>query len=277
MNLKLVKHPFNGKMVIGIISLILLLSSFNKGYAKNIATITLDTASLENKSAVVPAGARFIAALKKGKKITIVTMGTSLTGGEWCWPDVMMNNWLKKAFPGQITFFNEGVSASSSSVGPNNNPALSGLGKLPVVIAHKPDVVFIEFTTKDAYLPYKISLEDSRKNLNLIIDKILSANPNTEIILQTMNTVMDKPGSGSHASDRPKLAEYTQGYRNVAKARGLLIVDHYPNWEKLMKENPGVFDQLVPDRIHPQLSGYKKILLPELKKILAPTSAAPDK
>jgi len=235
------------------------------------ASFILNAASLEKKSAFALSGARFIDALKNGKKIIIVTMGTSLTNGTWSWPDVMMNDWFNKEFPGQVICFNEGVGASSSNVGPGNNPALSGMGKLPTVIAHKPDVVFIEFATNDSYLPYEISPDESRKNLNLIIDRILAANPKTEIILQTMNTVMDKLDSGPHASDRPGLAQYFQGYRDIAKARNLLLVDHYLNWAKLMKEDPARFDQLVPDGIHPQLSGYKEILLPELKKTLAPT------
>jgi len=121
--------------------------------------------------------AKFVESLRAGKKLTIVTMGTSLTGGTWRWPDVMMKDWLDKDFPGQVTLFNEAVGASASSVGPGNNPALSGLGKLPAVIAHKPDLVFIEFAVNDAYIPYKISLADSKKNLNTIIDKILESNP----------------------------------------------------------------------------------------------------
>lgn len=233
------------------------------------ASFILNATSPEMKTTNTPSGARFIGSLRKGEKITIVTMGTSLTGGTWRWPDVMMNDWLNKEFPGQVVCFNEGVGASASSVGPGNNPALSGIGKLPAVIAHKPDVVFIEFATNDAYLPYKISPDESKKNLNLIIDKILDANPQTEIILQTMNSVMDKPGSGPHASDRPNITQYFQAYRDVAKARNLLLVDHYPNWAKLMKEDPARFDQLVPDRIHPQFPGYQEILLPELKKVLA--------
>ena len=170
--------------------------------------------------------------------------------------------------PGLVPLSNAGGGASASSVGPDNNHALSGLGKLPAVLSHKPDVVFIEFATNDAYLPYKISLEDSRKNLNTIIDAILAANPQTEIILQTMNSVMDKPGSGPHATNRPKLAEYVQGYRDVAKARRLLLVDNYPNWQTLMTNDLGRFDKLVADRIHPQLAGYREIVLPELKKTL---------
>jgi len=222
-----------------------------------------------------PAPAAFIQRLKEHGKITIVTMGTSLTGGTWRWPDVMMSDWLNKEFPGQVTFFNEGVGASASSVGPGNNPALSGLGKLPAVIAHKPDVVFVEFTTNDAYLPYKISLEDSKKNLNTIIDGVLKANPKAEIILQTMNPVKDKPEHGADpaATQRPKLAEYAEGYRQVAKLRNLRLIDHYPHWLKLMQESSDEFDKLVPDGVHPRADGYERILLPELKRALGASAS----
>ena len=217
-----------------------------------------------------PPPAAFIQRLQAGEKITIVTMGTSLTGGQWRWPDVMMGDWLDREFTGQIALFNEGVGASASSVGPGNNDALSGLGKLPAVLAHKPDVVFIEFSINDAYLPYKITPDDSKKNLNTIIDRILAADPKTEIILQTMNSVKDKPehGADGAASQRPKLADYVEGYRQVAKARGLRLVDHYPHWLKLMQENPAEFDRLVPDGVHPQVNGYCDVLLPVLKRTL---------
>ena len=222
--------------------------------------------------ATVPPPAAFIQRLQAGEKITIVTMGTSLTGGQWRWPDVMMVGWLDRDYTGRVALFNEGVGASASSVGPGNNAALSGLGKLPAVLAHKPDVVFIEFSINDAYLPYKITLEDSKKNLNTIIDRILAANPKTEIILQTMNAVKDKPehGADGAATQRPKLAEYVEGYREVAKVRGLRLVNHYPHWQKLMQENPTEFDRLVPDGVHPQGEGYWNVLLPELKHELMP-------
>jgi lysophospholipase L1-like esterase len=221
-------------------------------------------------------GARFIESLRAGKKVTIVTMGTSLTGGTWRWPDVMMNDWLNKEWPGQAVLCNEGVGASASSMGFNGNMATSGLGKLDAVIAHKPDVVFIEFGTNDAFLPYKISVDDSKKNLNTMIDRIVAANPATEVILQTMNSCMDQaqPGGGKHASDRPQVAAYFEGYREVARARGLLLVDHYRNWSKIMTNDLQLFDRLVPDRIHPQAEGYQQILLPELKATLCPPPAA---
>lgn len=119
--------------------------------------------------------------------------------------------------------------------------------------------------------------EDSIKNLNTIIDGILQANPQTEIILQTMNPVKDKPGQGVNggASQRPKLADYIDGYRQVARDRGLRLVDHFPNWRKLMLENPAEFDRLVPDGIHPRAEGYRTVLLPELQRPLAPPPPPP--
>ena len=218
-------------------------------------------------------GARFIQALRSGRKVTIVTMGTSLTG---LWPGVMVNDWLNLEWPGQVTLCNEGVGASASShLGFSGNPqANSGLGKLDAVIAHKPDVVFIEFGVNDAFRPYKISLEASKKNLNTMVGRLLAANPATEIILQTMNSCLDHPTLGSHATDRPQVAAYYQGYREVAKARGLLLVDHYPNWLKIMTNDRPLFDRLVPDRIHPQVPGLQQVLLPELKTTLCPPLAA---
>lgn len=215
--------------------------------------------------------AAFVQSLKKGNKVTIVTMGTSLTGGTYRWPDIMMQDWLDKDFPSQVTLFNEGVGASSSSVGPGGNNQLSGLGRLPIVVAHKPDVVFIEFGINDAYLPYKISLSESRKNLEMIIDTILKANPKAEIILATMNSCKDDPKSDVKvSSDRPDLALYYQGYRDVAKAHNLLLIDYYPAWVKLMKAHPYQFHQFLPDGIHPTLEAYRSILLPILRKTLVP-------
>jgi acyl-CoA thioesterase-1 len=218
------------------------------------------------------AGARFMEELKQGRHITIVTLGTSLTGGTWRWPDVM-KEWLDKEYPGLVTMHNLGVGASASS----HPPGRSGLDMAKQCATLKPDVVFIEFATNDVYLPYKISLADSKKNLNSIIDTVLAANRQAEIILQTMNSCKDKPGSGPHATVRPQLADYFQGYRDVAKARGLLLVDHYPNWLKIMTEEPERFDRLVPDCIHPQTEGYQQILLPVLKRALLGNEEAVDR
>lgn len=90
--------------------------------------------------------------------------------------------WLDTDYPGQVAYQNEGVVASSSS----NPPKVCRLEKVKVVAAGNSDVVFIEFAVSDSYKPYNISVEESRKNLESIIDTLKKANPKVEIILQSM-------------------------------------------------------------------------------------------
>ena len=61
--------------------------------------------------------AKCIERLEKGENITIVTLGTSLTGGKWRWVDVMQQ-WLNNRYPGQVTIKNMGVGASASMTVP---------------------------------------------------------------------------------------------------------------------------------------------------------------
>lgn len=215
-----------------------------------------------------PRNAAFIQRLEAGHKITLVTMGSCR--GDW--PDVMIAGWLGRDYAGQVTYYNEDVEGSASSVGPGNDPDLSGLGKLPAVLAHQPDVVFIEFATNDAYLPYQITVEDSKNNLNTLIDRIQAENPQIEIILQTMIPVKDRPAHGTSgaATQRPRLAEYVEGYRQVAKARGLRLVDHFAIWQKLMMDDPAVYDQFTPDGIHPAADACWGYMLTEIRRALMP-------
>lgn len=104
--------------------------------------------------------AKFVQNLMDDKKITIAVLGTSLSEKGRGWPEVMMSEWLEAEYPGQVTLLNYGMGGSASSAG--DRP--TGFENIPAVIRGNPDVVFIEFATNDAYLPYKIRL----KNRNTI-------------------------------------------------------------------------------------------------------------
>jgi tRNA-Thr(GGU) m(6)t(6)A37 methyltransferase TsaA len=220
--------------------------------------------------------ARFLEKLQDGKPVTIVTMGTSLTAGSAGWPVAMME-WLDAEYPGKVTLHNLAVGGSASQTVPAMQSKQGvwkrcGLDRLTEAIACDPDVVFIEFAVNDAFAGYEITKESSRANLETIIQGLLEADPNTEIILQTMNPAMDTDGRSS-ASDRPDLAAYYQGYRDVAEDRSLLLIDHYVNWTNIIKNDPNQFLAFVPDGIHPNLKGCREIILPELKAALDPVSA----
>lgn len=214
---------------------------------------------------VVKGKAGFVNKLEKGEHIKIAALGTSLTGGKWRWFDVL-KEWLDEEYPGQVLYRNEGVGASASSYPPGN----SGLDKVKIVAEFKPDVVFIEFAVNDAYKPYNISVDESRDNLISIINTLKNANPEVEIILQTMNVVIDMPERNmTEATKRSELSEYLEMYRRVAKERGLLLIDHYPNWKRYLKiEGRDAYIRIVKDGIHPNMEGYREILLPELKRVL---------
>ena len=203
--------------------------------------------------------------LENGENLKIAALGTSLTGGTWRWFDVMAE-WLDEAYPGQVSYLNKGVGASASSYPPGS----SGLDKVKELAGFDPDVVFIEFAVNDAYKPYNISVDESRKNLESMIASLKNANPDVEIILQTMNVVIDMPELNmSEATKRSDLTEYLEMYRQVAYEKHLLLIDHYPNWEKYLKdEGRDAYIKIVTDGIHPSLKGYKNILLPELQKNL---------
>ncbi len=71
------------------------------------------------------------------------------------------------------------------------------------------------------------------------------------------------------STNRSDLPENLEMYRQVASAKYLLLIYHHQNQENYLKNEGRVaYIQIVNDGIHPNLKGYKKILLPELQKNL---------
>jgi len=162
---------------------------------------------------------------------------------------------LNAKYPGLATVINSGQCAMWSKWGVDNLAAR--------VLAKKPDTVFIEFAVNDAYLEYKTSVAQARQNLTNMIDRILSAKADTEIILMVMN-----PPVEIHLQRRPKFKDYYQMYRDVAKERKLRLIDHCPNWEQVLEKDKDLFAKYVPDRIHPGPEGCEKVITPAILKAL---------
>ena len=195
----------------------------------------------------------FVANLEKGTSQTIITYGTSLTqGGAWV---RQLQEALNKKFPGKAKVINSAQSGMWSKWGVDN------LDKR--VIEKAPDAVIIEFAINDAFLKYATSPEDARKNLENMIDRIKKTRSQCEIILMTMN-----PPTREHLERRPKIEDYYEMYRKVAKDRSLTLIDHEPNWQKILKDDPALFNKYVPDGIHPNATGCEKVIVPQLAKSL---------
>ena len=64
------------------------------------------------------------------------------------------------------------------------------------------------------------------------------------------------------------LHDYYDVYRQVAKDRKLLLIDHNANWKKVLQADAARFNKLVPDGIHPNALGCETVILPQLLKSL---------
>jgi len=199
-----------------------------------------------------------ISKLEAGHNQKVVCMGTSLTAGDrWVAP---LRDWLISRYPSQVEMINSGVPGSESSDGIRDLQVL--------VLNHQPDVLFIEYGMNDAWsigegYPEKISPETSTANLNFIIDSLLLQNPNADVILQTTNA--------STSIHRPRLPLYYQVHRDVATARGLMLIDQYPVWEKILIEEPELYAQYVSDGVHPSAIAWGAIGFPIIQCSLLST------
>ena len=211
--------------------------------------------------------AKFITALEEGKAQTIVCYGTSLTAGT-TWPGL---NWvsglgdaLNARWPGKATVINSGLSGKNSSNG------LENVQKK--VVSKNPDAVFIEFSMNDAAdslnsgKTQEQALADAESNLKAIISAIKTSCPSCEIVLQTMNPYVKV--SGSTLSKRTGLENHVAMYRRVAQENGYLLIDNWPLWQEILNKDEAEYLSLVPDGVHPNESGVKRVTLPNILKTL---------
>ncbi|GDY19883.1 esterase [Verrucomicrobiota bacterium] len=204
--------------------------------------------------------AAFVTALSAKRPQTLVTYGTSLTaGGAWV---KQLQQALDTQFPKLATVVNSGQGAMWSDWGVKNLDAR--------VLAKKPDAVILEFSINDAYLPYAMPTAVSRQNLETMITRIRAALPQCEIILMVMN-----PPIGVHLERRPKIADYEQVYRDVAKEHSLRLIDHAPAWQAVLKKGDPEYLKLVPDGIHPNAAGCAAIITPAILRDLGLKPASP--
>src|SRR5947209_8118878 len=82
-----------------------------------------------------------------------------------------------------------------------------------------------------------------------VIDRFEVRRSQGVVVLQVMNPVVDRP-SGSDGY-RPELEGYESIYREVAKQRGLICIDHSPAWHQLLASGVDEYRRLVPDGLHP--------------------------
>jgi len=226
------------------------------------------------QSAIIPR-------LKHGENLKLAAIGTSLTdkgSGNKGWFEHTCD-WLNELpYKGKVTCSNHAVGGSASKTGksdPGYHPGRYGLLQLSDVLANEnPDAIFVEFAINDAFTPYHISEQESKENLQTMINQInewagrqnQGKGKKVDIVVQTMNNCINV-----HADSRPNLRQYYEGYKEVVrKNREVLFIDNYPNWIALYNSQPdhATWRSYVPDGIHPNTDGDREVLIRQLQKKL---------
>lgn len=188
--------------------------------------------------------------LRMGKDQLVIVYGTSLSSGN------TGRSWMQEV-----------SDAVNKKYGNHLKYSLSGKGGMwstwgvqhleDSVVSKNPDAVLIEFGINDAFEKYQTTPELAQLNLEYMIERIQLQNSSCEIILQVMNMPV-----GKSAGFRPDLTAYYNMYRKVAKKKKLLLIDHYPNWQKILNQGEAFFLTKVPDGIHPNAESGRKIIAP---------------
>lgn len=179
----------------------------------------------------------------------ILFFGDSLTAGyglsvEEAFPNLVEKD-LNKAGK-QVRVINAGLSGETSA---------GGLTRIDWLLKQPVDIFVLELGANDGLRG--LPLEQTRKNLQSIIDKVKVKYPKIKIVLAGM---MVPPNMGK---------EYTEEFKNIypdlARKNGATLVPF------LLKDVAGIEKLNQADGIHPNVEGHRVVagnLVPVFKKLL---------
>ena len=185
--------------------------------------------------------------LKKQK--TIIFFGDSLTAGyglstEQAFPFIVEQELLNRGLDYKVV--NAGLSGETSA---------GGLTRIDWILNQPVDIFVLELGANDGLRG--LPLDQTKKNLQSIIDKVQKKNPEVEIVLAGM---MVPPNMGKEYSD-----QFTNMYLELAENNDTIFIPF------LLDGVGGHSDLNLPDGIHPNVEGHKivaKTVLRFLEEIL---------
>lgn len=204
-----------------------------------------DRAERERRQQLV---SRTLAKLQAGQEVTIVTWGDSVTAGgdaqppERAFPYAFANELRVKYPQAKVNLVNAGIGGSST------NSRLAGLEQ--DVIAHKPDLVTIEFVNDCGLSPEKL-----QQNWHEAIGKISAAGGEVIIITPhwTMPPWMGMSYADQWGRDRRPAVE---AMRKVAADLSVGLADTSRRWEHLAQEGLPYVTLLWNGINHPDNRGH---------------------
>lgn len=177
--------------------------------------------------------------------VRVVAFGTSLTAAE---------QWQNEV-AARLADCAEVSIATIAQAGANSDWAVTAL---PQVVAARPEIVLVEFSANDASLLHGVAAETSRANTAAIIEAVEAAGARP--VLMTMN-----PAHGLRALSRPWLGDYYELYRDIARERGVALIDLAPIWQARSD-----LADAIPDGVHPTDAAARDVVAPAVAAALRP-------
>jgi acyl-CoA thioesterase I len=192
-----------------------------------------------------PGGAR---ATDLSQMKTIFVFGDSLSEGlaispRQAWPMLL----VEKLRPIGPNFRVINASASGSTTE-------GGLRRLPPHLEHPIDIFILELGVNDAF--NGISVEQTRANLQSIIDQVKTRNPDVSVVIVGMQFPIAAP-------DSEYAAAFVKMFGELAEKNHAALV------RNLLEGVMGDPKLNLPDRIHPNAAGHK-VLVENVWRVLEP-------
>ncbi len=154
------------------------------------------------------------------------------------------------------------------NAGVSGDTAAQGLGRLPEVLKHRPDVLVVALGANDGLGPG--SLDDTEAALRGILLDAQAAGARVLLVGIRLGLGPKAPRIGARAGDAAR-AERLFGIQ-----AGLAAAHRVPFVPDLLAGVAGEADLLFPDRLHPNAAGQRRLaqnVLPTLELVLAEVEA----
>lgn len=188
----------------------------------------------------------------------VAFLGDSLTSGwrlreDEAYPALVARALAERGRPVRVV--NAGVSGDT---------AADALGRLPRVLASRPDVLVVALGANDAL--GRGSLDDTGTALGRIVSDALGAGARVLLVGIRLGTGPRAPRVGESAGDAARTSRLADIHAGLAASRRVAFVPD------LLAGVAGEEDLLFPDRLHPNAAGQERLaanVLPALELVLA--------
>lgn len=165
----------------------------------------------------------------------ILCFGNSITAGYGLDPEL--------AYPAELERMirEEGYHYSVVNAGLSGETSAGGLTRIDWVLQNKVDIFILELGGNDGLRG--LPLDQTRTNLESIINKVLKKYPDAQIVIAGM---MVPPNMGPDYSK-----EFAYMFNNLATKKDAILIPF------LLKGVGGIAELNLPDGIHPNVEGHK--------------------